>query len=453
MGASPPFGFGRGHPGAAEGGHRFSPLGAAANTAPAFPGANYSYVNVYSYGAVGDGKTDNTAAFQAAINAVAAAGGGTVLLNRGHFLLAGSINVLQGVTLEGTYASVPSHPMNGNVNLNTITGTLLMVTGGQANPSGTSFLTLQQDATVKGFVIYYPAQQPNQVPVPFPWTIDIVSNNGAVLDIECLNCWNFIRGVGAARHYIARIQGQPINIGVYLNKIYDIGRVENVHWNPWFTTDNTYYAWQLVNGRAFVIGRSDWEYVFNTFAFGYAIGYHFIADTDGTNCNGNFLGIGMDQAINASVQVDSAAPFGILITNGEFTAFSDAPAVPLVPGQVPAQVVISPTNAGSIRFVNSAFWGSSINIARIAGSGSVAFEGCRFDTWDGNNSGQYAIVAGGTGSLSVTSTEFAHDGNQIALGAQIDRAVIVANLFRGTQRVTGVQNSASFQVGFNAAGN
>ena len=25
------------------------------------------------------------------------------------------------------------------------------------------------------------------------------------------------------------------------------------------------------------MGRSDWEYVFNTFSFGYAIGYHFIA--------------------------------------------------------------------------------------------------------------------------------------------------------------------------------
>ena len=34
-------------------------------------------------------------------------------------------------------------------------------------------------------------------------------------------------------------------------------------------------------GRAFVFGRSDWEYVFNTFAFGYAIGYHFIERATG----------------------------------------------------------------------------------------------------------------------------------------------------------------------------
>jgi hypothetical protein len=33
---------------------------------------------------------------------------------------------------------------------------------------------------------------------------------------------------------------------------------------------------------------SDWEYVFNTFAFGYAIGYHFTNSTYGS-CNGTFL--------------------------------------------------------------------------------------------------------------------------------------------------------------------
>ena len=314
---------------------------------------NFSYYNVYDFGAVGDGKTDNTAAFQNAINAAAAAGGGTVLCNRGHFLFKGTLNLLQGVTLEGTYAAVPSHPFFGNINIPSITGTLLMPTFGQNNASAQPFITIQQDATVKGLVIYYPAQKPNTHAIPFPWTLDLVNNNAAVLDVECLNCWDFIRAVNAARHYIARVQGQPMNTGVYIDETYDIGRVENVHFNPWFTTDQTYMSWQLLNGRSFVIGRADWEYVFNTFAFGYAIGYHFIANTDG-NCNGNFVGIGVDMATNASVQVDSAAPFGILIVNGEFTAFSNAP---LIPGQIPTQVVVTATNTGTIRFLNSAFWG------------------------------------------------------------------------------------------------
>ena len=58
-----------------------------------------------------------------------------------------------------------------------------------------------------------------------------------------------------------------------------------------YSNNETYVAWQLLHGRAFVFARTDWEYVFNTFAFGYALGYHFIKSSTGS-CNGNFLGIG-----------------------------------------------------------------------------------------------------------------------------------------------------------------
>ena len=52
----------------------------------------------------------------------------------------------------------------------------------------------------------------------------------------------------------------------------------------------------------------------------YAIGYHFIQTATGS-MNGNFLGIGADLAVNASVQVEALQPPGLLITNGEFTSF------------------------------------------------------------------------------------------------------------------------------------
>ena len=201
---------------------------AALHTGAAPPVSNWSIVDVYAFGAVGDGKTDNTAAFQSAIDSIAAAGGGTVYASRGYFLFTGSLKVPEGVTLEGTYAAVPSHPMSGQTSLPPVTGTLFMPTAGRGREDGQPFITLQRDATVKGVVIYYPAQLPTAVPVPFPWTIDMVSDNSAVLDVECLNCWNFIRAVSSGRHYIARVQGQPINIGVYIDETYDIGRVENV---------------------------------------------------------------------------------------------------------------------------------------------------------------------------------------------------------------------------------
>ena len=47
-----------------------------------------------------------------------------------------------------------------------------------------------------------------------------------------------------------------------------IGRIEDVHFNPWFSCAVPFIEYQTSYGRAFVMGRSDWEYVFNTFAFG-----------------------------------------------------------------------------------------------------------------------------------------------------------------------------------------
>jgi polygalacturonase len=60
-----------------------------------------SCFNVTSYGAVGDGATDCTAAFAAAIAACSAAGGGTVLVPAGKFV-SGSIVLKSNITLNVT---------------------------------------------------------------------------------------------------------------------------------------------------------------------------------------------------------------------------------------------------------------------------------------------------------------------------------------------------------------
>ena len=52
--------------------------------------------------------------------------------------------------------------------------------------------------------------------------------NPAVTDTECLNCWNAVYAVGAGRHYIARIQGQPINTVIIIATKYYINRLANV---------------------------------------------------------------------------------------------------------------------------------------------------------------------------------------------------------------------------------
>jgi hypothetical protein len=50
-------------------------------------------------------------------------------------------------------------------------------------------------------------------------------NNAAVTDVELLNAFNGVSAVTAHRHYIARVQGQPINIGIYIDSTYDVREV------------------------------------------------------------------------------------------------------------------------------------------------------------------------------------------------------------------------------------
>jgi len=90
--------------------------------------------------------------------------------------------------------------------------------------------------------------------------------------------------------------------------IYDIGRIENVHWNPWWSIGTPVYDWQMEHGVGFIFGKTDWHYVLNTFCFGYNIGYKFIATEKGA-ANGNFLGIGADDCWT-TVTIAQSAPMG-----------------------------------------------------------------------------------------------------------------------------------------------
>lgn len=256
----------------------------ASGTVPNF-GQFYS---VLDFGAVPDGVTDNTAAFSAALNATAAAGG-VVWVPTGRYLFAGSIVVPPSTVMQGVYRAPPAHNAGqGAGGVQPVTGTVLMPTAGRGNESATPFLTLSDNSAVTGVVFFYPEQVQDAAPQPYPWTVALAGENCAVMDSELLNSYNGIQAHTAPRHYIARVQGQPTNIGVSVDSTYDIGRIENVHFNPWYSSQPVYLEHQLTYGVAFTIARSDWEYVFNTFVFGMAVGYRFTESAEGS-CNGNFV--------------------------------------------------------------------------------------------------------------------------------------------------------------------
>jgi hypothetical protein len=401
----------------------------AARTKPQSPGpsaTSSATLSVLDFGAKGDGATDDTAAFQRALEGAAKTGGGTVHAPRGNYFFAGHLNVPNGVTLEGVWQSVPAHNGLRDAGLPKPTddGTTFLVTENAANENGAPFITLNHNSTLKGVVLYYPNQNRAGVPTPYPWAIAMRGKNPAVLQVELLNPYHGIDASQNERHLIRDVQGQPLHRGIYVDRIYDIGRIENVHFNPWWSAEPALFDWQQKNGEAFVFGRTDWQYVFNTFCFGYNVGYKFIKTKAGL-CNGNFLGIGADDCFTALVVEDSAR-MALLISNGEFVSFH---------GPDPTMVEVAVSNTGSVRFVNCAFWGPCNRIARIAGKGTVGFGDCTFVQWDRKKEGLPALRVEG-GSLVVRGCEFQEDKPQIELGESVRRAVITGNIFAGKARVT-----------------
>ena len=382
--------------------------------------------SVRDYGAKGDGRTDDTVAFQKALDAAGQAGGGVVLAPRGNYIFAGHLNVPAAVTLRGIWESVPSHVgiRDAGGDKPTDDGTTFLVTESAGQEEGPAFVTLHDNSTLKGVVLYYPRQNPAAEPQAYPWAIALRGKNPAVLAVELLNPYNGIDATHNERHLIRDVQGQPLRRGVLVDAIYDIGRIENVHFNPWWSQKPRLFQWQKEHGEACVFARSDWQYVFNTFCFGYHTGYKFIKSDAGV-CNGNFLGIGADDC-DTAVQVDDCAPMGLLISNGEFTSFH---------GADPTMVRVGPDNSGSVRFVNCAFWGPCNQVAAVTGRGTVGFGDCTFVQWDRKQEGRAAIQAEG-GTLLVRGCEFRENKPQIEIGEAVRRAVIADNIFTGLSRIT-----------------
>ena len=386
--------------------------------------------NVRDYGATPGGEVDCTAAFQSALEAAHGAGGGIVEVAAGRYRFDGTLIIPKDVTLSGVSAYAPAHAgIRDNTDELPVFGSVLEPYAGAGSEEGAPFLTLNTNSTVRGFTVHYPAQDPKaEAPTPYPYTVVMRGNNPALIDMQLLNPFNAIDASRNQRALVRNIHGQPIHIGLFVDKIYDIGRIENVHWNPWWSHNTPVFKWQHENGVGFLFGRTDWHYVHNTFCFGYNVGYKFI-ETDAGGTNGNFLGIGADDCYTAVV-IEQSMPYGILITNGEFVSFH---------GPDPTMVRVGPRHTGSVRFVNCAFWGPCHRIAVVDGTpdGVIGFSDCTFVTWgnDKEKKTEYPAIEALGGSILVRGCEFQQDRLQMVLHPPVVRALFTDNLLAGKERV------------------
>lgn len=379
--------------------------------------------SVMEFGAAADGTSDNTAAFQKALDEAGKAGGGMVNVPAGRFAIKGNLSVPAGVTLQGTYRATP---VAFTADYDKLPGTVLLAYAGRGSNEGNPFIDLRSSAAVAGLIIVYPEWKKTALPpVPYPPCISATeTNNAAIIDVAIMNAYEAIRFVRAHRHLIRNFQGYPIWRGIYVDECYDIGRIENVHIWPFgvvYEPKDPYCEWINLNGTAFEFARTDWEYVTNTFCFGYGVGYKF-SQTKAGSANGNFLGIGAD-CCERAVLVEQCQPPGLLITNGEFVGrWSSRDAVTLE---------IAEKAEGKVSLTNCSFWGPiDTCVVMRAPKAQFTADACNFVHWDCKLNGAPAIDVQ-AGRAIVQGCSFEDRELTIRVGRNAKSVIVMGNQAEG----------------------
>ncbi len=397
-------------------------------------------VDARAFGAAADGKTDDAAAIQKALDA-AAQTTPVCFLPPGRYRLDSPITVPAGVTLRGVSAGVPhsEHPI----------GTVLLAYAGRGNPAGPPLITLEANAGIRNLIIHYPQQRLPNI-VPYPWTIRC---NGELCQIYDITMTNPYQAIDAGSnwnelHTIRNVFACPLKTGIYIDRCTDIGRIENVHFNPNFWTrmalpprfpggDIAGYLKTHLTG--FRIGKTDWEYMTNCFVIFARIGYHFIRGrgTGGRGGPGNVVlsQCGADVG-SIGVLIDELQNHaGIAFVNSQFMNAIG--------------VKISPKNRGPVKFSNCGFWGTAGAAGHIldAGTGPLILTGCHFIGWNHGHTQSPAIRIT-RGTAVINGCVFMDHAPGITLEPAVQAATITANIFNQTQPIQN-RSAGRVQIGLN----
>ncbi|HUV05715.1 MAG TPA: glycosyl hydrolase family 28-related protein, partial [Armatimonadota bacterium] len=180
--------------------------------------------SVRDFGAKGDGTTNDTAAFQKAMDECGKSGGGVVEVPTGRYLIKTNLSIPPSVTLEGVWrapASVaqyhdPKDPKGGPE----LTGSVLLAVDGASKPDGTPFISMHRDSTLKGVTIFYPEQTKTNPPVAYPWTVQCAgADNCSIIDVLMVNPYQAVDfgSKASGRHYIRGLYAQPLFKGLYVD--------------------------------------------------------------------------------------------------------------------------------------------------------------------------------------------------------------------------------------------
>jgi hypothetical protein len=277
---------------------------------------------VTSFGAsANDQYFDCTASFQYALDFTAEKGGGAVLIPPGRYWLKGNLNIPTGVTLLGSWEGKHSDNIAYGTN-NAVRGSILYVNNPGGDENGAAFITLNQNATIKGVTIYYPNQTVSSF-LPYPWTIYCSDYDANVIDVTIVNPYQGIKAKSG--HVIRNVFMGALKKGIEVDSSYCLGRIEDVtiHPRPWYpylkNHEEEKVIWQrmMANLEGYVFKRADWEYVTNCFIIFANVGMRFMT-SDKSSATVAVVNYGSDDS-HYALKVEAATPWwGASFQNCQF---------------------------------------------------------------------------------------------------------------------------------------
>ena len=401
--------------------------------------------DVREYGAKGDAVTDDSAAFQKALDECGVRGGGVVTVNAGKYLIKTHLTIPRGVTLEGTWQAPasateyhdPKNPAGGPL----LIGSVLLAVEGAGNPDGTPFIYLDRNATLKGMTVFYPEQTKTNPPIAYPWTVATIgADNCSIIDCLLVNPYQAVDfGTRVSgRHYIRGLYAQPLRKGLYVDMCLDIGRIQDVHFWPFWTAadaNSPVGKFMLEQGEAFIFGRADWEYVTNCFCITYKVGMKFVKGrADGPFAGGGNILLtqsGADCCDMAVLVEETQGHSGVSFSNSQI--FGD--------------IIVKDTNDGMVRFTGCGIFGTEhekngIAVADIAGNGRVSFDNCHFYVIHRDLAKAREMIRVRSGRISITDSLFInywdapYARNPVVLEPLVKAAIITNNEFYGPATIT-----------------
>lgn len=361
-------------------------------------------VYVEDFGAVGDGTTDDTAAFQAAINALQGMSvqDMEIHLRAKPYRIVGSLEVTGPIRFmgEGVFdldnARPITRPTKGTwmIHANP-TGHMIRFTGPTGKCCGMTGIGIFQEG--------HPTPGLGWAPAVRDWVIRNENTQGTLI-LDRVHFHNVYQGVFtdfAVRPQYENLTGQFFSRGFWFDRIYDLGKFEGLHaWTYW-SEDDSVLDWTQANCVEITLLRVDGLWMDRIFSFATAVTLFVTDSAYGGSAKVIYVNGLYSDFVGRSVVVDATAnPVHLFIDSmfhlGQVWNSSPGDALPGACG-----VQISSGSNHNIQIGNYYSVMSETHSVKVAGTSNQIWFGPAIME-------NYSRGSAGNGACTVSATNILH---------------------------------------------